>query len=222
MKNKNCKHNISVIILIALFSISSLFLLSGCSDTLEGEVNENIKPVVQFVNIPPEGQQFSRNPEIYWMGTDRDGLIDYYRYHIKDSAAVNALGGPVTYVENLSDAEWIQIDVNQTESDPHTTTVMPLVADTVSPVIIAIGQYVFLQGFDTEGLGSDVVYRLFNRNDNPPETRIFNMAADTPFVNSIFEGGIITGVRIRWEGSDRKDYEDIGLTPPPFDFEWRL
>lgn len=224
MKNNTIKIKqltLVAIQIVLLFSLMIL-LLPGCTDTLQGEKFANQKPVVQFANIPPEGQQFSRNPEIYWYGSDNDGLIDYYRYHIAGEGTVDAAGGPTSYIATVSDADWVQIDVNQTESDPHTTNVIPLVADTNNPVAAAVGQYVFLQGFDMEGLGSDIVYRIFNRNDNPPETRILTINADTPYVNSVFEGGIITGVRLKWEGRDRKDYEDIGLTPPPFDFEWRL
>ena len=77
------KKTILLTMMYAVLVLSvSLFLLGGCTNTLDGELNENIQPIIQFVNIPPEGQLFSRNPEVYWIGTDPDGLIDYYRYHI--------------------------------------------------------------------------------------------------------------------------------------------
>ena len=218
MKNKT-----TVMMILMLFIVTvSMSLFSGCTDTIDGNVNANLKPIVQFVNIPPEGQQFSRNPEILWVGNDPDGLIDYYRYHIAVEEVVNAAGGPVAYSATIADSDWTQIDVVQTESDPHTSNVLPLTADTLNPVANPIGQYVFLQVFDMENLGSDINFRLFNRNDNPPDTRIFDIANQIPYVNSVFSGGIVTGIRLKWEGSDKKDYDDLGITPPPFDFEWKL
>ncbi len=60
MKNKT-----TVMMILMLFIVTvSMSLFSGCTDTIDGNVNANLKPIVQFVNIPPEGQQFSRNPEI--------------------------------------------------------------------------------------------------------------------------------------------------------------
>ncbi len=219
MKNKT---KILTMLFATLIVLVSMFMLSGCSDTVSGDVNANIAPIVQFVNIPPEGQLFSRNPEVHWIGTDPDGLIDYYRYHIIDSVTVEAGGGLEMYKDSLTDDQWIQIDLNQTESDPHTTNTLPLLADTLDPVANPIAQYIFIQAFDLEGKGSLIASRLFSRNDNPPETFIFDIGNDTPFVNSVFEGGIVTGARFKWWGEDRKDYDDIGLTPPPFDYEWKI
>lgn len=266
IKNMN-KKTIFLIMMQSVFIVTvSLFLFSGCTDTIEGEVNENLKPVIQFVNIPPDGQQFSRNPEVYWIGTDPDGLIDFYRYHIAlESEVGTELADVKAYSATISDivfdttywlycdtmvdlgctdstkvtalddydtlhvaiiSDWIQINIDQNISDPHTTNIIPLTADTLNPVSNPIPQYVFLQAFDREGKGSDIKWRLFSRNDNPPETKIFSIGNDTPYVNTNLvddeKAGVITGVRLHWEGSDRKDYDEIGLTPPPFDYEWRL
>ncbi len=218
MKNKT-----TVTMILILFVVTvSMSLFSGCTDTINGDTNTNLKPVVQFVNIPPEGQQFSRNPQIFWMGNDPDGLIDYYRYYIAVKSEVDAAGGPSVYSATIADEDWTQIDISQAESDPHTANVLPLTADTINPIENPIDQYIFLQAFDQENLGSDIMFRLFSRIDNPPETQILDIANSIPFVNSVFEGGVVTGVRLRWRGSDQKDYGDVGLTPPPFDFEWRL
>ncbi|KAA3633934.1 MAG: hypothetical protein DWP97_08115, partial [Calditrichaeota bacterium] len=217
---KKIDRNKSVLLLFFVFV--ALLLIASCTDTLDGEVKGNQKPIVEFVNVPPPGQQFSRNPEIYWVGKDNDGLIDYYRYHVKDSATVGP--DPQAYAEALADNEWVNVNVTQTDPDPQTTNIIPLKADTSNPVLNAVPQYVFLQGFDLEGLGSDFVWRLFNRNNNPPATtiKLANIVTDTPFVNSISNVGVITGVRLVWDADDEKDYENIGLTPPPFDYEWRL
>ena len=199
--------------------VISLLLYVGCTETLKGDKFANQNPIVEFVNIPPDSQPFSRNPEVYWFGTDNDGLIDYYRYHVVRVDDVT--GDPIVYATSLNDTMWTQIDVKQTEADPQTTQIIPLRADELNPVNAYVPQYIFVQAFDNLGAPSQIVYKILFRNDNPPGTRIYNIDGIV-FVNSVLEGGIITGVKLRWEGSDRKDYEDLGLTAPPFDYEWKL
>jgi len=60
-------------IVAAATMVFSVLFMFGCTDTIDGDMNVNQKPIVYFVNIPPDGQQFSRNPEVYWVGLDNDG-----------------------------------------------------------------------------------------------------------------------------------------------------
>lgn len=217
--NKKINVAKNLVLVIALLMTATL-LMSGCTDTLKGELNPNQLPIVEFVNIPPDGQNFSRNAEVHWIGYDRDGQIDYYRYYVAKGSEI--VGTPNEYAGSLNDTMWVYIDVSPTESDPKTTNVIPLTADLNDPVNTFVQQYIFLQAFDLEGGASDIIYKVLNRNDNPPETNIFSIAARVPFVNSVLPGGIITGIKIDWEGSDIRDYEELGLIPPPFEYEWRL
>jgi hypothetical protein len=207
---------------LGLFMISAI-ILSGCTDTLKGDENENIIPLVSFVNIPPEDFSFSHNPEIYWYGTDPDGQIDYYRFAVRTLVAFenSGLSTPVEYAASLHDTMWTYVDVDPSQANPQTAYVVPLTADTLDPVVNFVDQYVFIQAYDNDGDGSLIAVRRFNRNDHPPQTLLWNIS-DTPFVNSPDTGGIITGVRLHWEGSDEVDYDQQGLIPPPFEFEWRL
>lgn len=220
MGYKKIKNIVKKLVLVISVLMMIALLLPGCTDTLKGELNPNQQPIVEFVNIPPDGQNFSRNAEVYWVGYDNDGQIDYYRYYVANESEFT--GTPLEYAQSLDDSEWIYIDVSPTESDPKTTNVIPLTADINDPVNTFVGQYIFLQAFDVEGASSEIVYKLLFRNDNPPETKIMSIASRIPYVNSAQEGGIITGVKIEWEGSDVRDYEEIGLIPPPFEYEWRL
>jgi len=203
---------------LLLIALSALYL-AGCTDTLDGEVYENQKPVVHFANIPPEGGRFSRNETVYWYGTDPDGLIDYYRYYV---AKVSDIGfmAPEDYILKVSDSDWIEIDIDSAQTNPQTENIIPLAADFDDPVNTYVSQWIFLQAFDMEGLGSDIVFRLFSRNDHPPETRILPIPPTSlPFVNGD-SGGVVTGVKLGWSGSDRLDYPEADW--PPFEFEWRL
>ncbi|NOY89080.1 MAG: hypothetical protein GXO93_06800, partial [FCB group bacterium] len=209
-----------VIGIVVILFIFSIVVISGCTDTLKGQMNPNKKPIVSFVNIPPNNSDFSRNPQVYWIGSDIDGLIDYYRYYVTTASQVGS--DPLSFIQTVGDSAWTYIDVDPSASDPQTTNIIPLKANLDDPVNSYVPQYIFLQAFDNDGNASDVAYRILNRNDNPPDTRISYIDTTKPFVNSVFSGGIITGVQINWKGSDRKDYEELGLIPPPFDFQWRL
>jgi hypothetical protein len=221
MRNIISKAKIAVALLATAAAVVSVSLIftGGCTKRLDGEMNPNEKPIVYFVNIPPEGQRFSRNPEIHWVGTDRDGLIAYFRYHVATTAD---LGGadPMDYIASIPNSGWVRLDVDPKGPDPMTSNIVSMSADLTDPVLTYVDQYVFLQAYDEEGLGSDIIYRLFSRNDNPPNTFIFGFRpTDTPFVNSLTPGGIITGVKLRWTGDDPIDYPS---EPPPFEFDWRL
>ena len=204
--------------MIALVPLLGMF--SGCASKLQGDQMQNEPPQVGFINSPPESTNFSRNTVIYWWGTDTDGIIDYFRYHV---APVTQLGTntPDQYIAGLADSNdaWTIVDVDIVNSDPGTEKIIKLSADLSDPVNTFVLQYVFLQAFDEEGEASTIVYRLFGRNDNPPNTIIFSTSANEPFVNAVSPGGIITGVKIQWAGTDFIDYP---ADPPPFDFNYRL
>jgi hypothetical protein len=225
-----------ILVTILVFAIAApmgLILSGGCTNTLDGELNPNQKPIVYFVNIPPGPRevcdtvdnvitcdtiitQFSRNPVIHWVGTDRDGIISSYRYCV---ATVPELGGldPMTFVGGISESEWIELEVDPKGPNPMTTNTISMSADLSDPVRTFVPQYVFLQAFDDQDMGSDIVYRLFSRNDNPPDTDIWPVLR--PSINAETPGGIVTGVGIKYSAEDPIDYPS---DPPPFEFQWRL
>ena len=92
-------------------------------------------------------------------------------------------------------------------------------AEMDDPVMTFVPQYVFVQAYDEEGLGSDIAFRRFLRNDNPPNTRIVGFIEGVPFINSPEPSGPATGIRLRWQGSDVIDYP---TDAPPFEFQWKL
>jgi len=214
----SAKSVVLTVLSVAILVMTLGVFLTGCTDSLDGEVNENQRPLCYFANIPPEGQNFSRNPVVYWYGTDVDGLIDQYRYHIATQTDVGVLA-PEDYIMAVADSDWVYIDVNPSESDPQTQQSVPLIADTANPVLGFVSQWVFLQAYDMEGAGSDITFRLFSRNDNPPTTDILDFSSSNPFVNAPERGGVVTGIRLTWQAEDEIDYP---ADPPPFEFQWRL
>ncbi len=216
---------------LALFLILMLplaiFIFSGCASKLAGEQTANEPPQVGFINSPPESTNFSRNSVIYWWGTDRDGLIAYFRYHVATADEVD----PVTpdqidsltlaaYIATVDTSEWTVVPVDIVGAEPGTEKIIKLSADLDDPVNTYVLQYVFLQAVDEQGAVSKIVWRVFGRNDNPPQTILFNPSdAEQPFVNATTKGGIITGVKMRWSATDPIDYPS---DPPPFEYHYRL
>ena len=202
----------------------SLLFVSGCRSDWQGEATGNVAPIVGFINSPPESTNFSGNSVIYWWGSDPDGIIAYFRYHV---ATVDEIGDPapdsvllMEYIDKVNDTSWTYIDVDVANSQPGTQEIIRLSADLSDPVNTFVRQYVFLQAFDEEGMGSRIASRIFGRNDNPPQTLLFNpLSLDLPFVDAVESGGIITGVKMSWKGEDLIDFPQ---DPPPFEFEYRL
>ena len=211
---------VSAFLLFLLLSVPfSLLFVSGCSSDWQGEETSNIAPTVGFINSPPESTNFSRNSVIYWWGSDPDGIIAFFRYHV---ATFDELGptAPDAYIRTVDDSNWTVLEVDVSNSQPGTQDIITLSADLDDPVNRIVLQYVFLQAFDEEGMGSVIVWRIFGRNDNPPQTLLFNPPAlDLPFVDAEQAGGVITGVKLRWRGEDLIDFPQ---DPPPFEFEYRL
>lgn len=219
------------VILILMIVLTGL-MVGGCTKRLEGETAENIKPLVWFVNVPPEDALSSVNPIINWVGQDKDGLIDFYRYFVaQEGEIVTALGLTpgtrptdtdiktfvTTVISTMADTLWTMLDV--TTTDPKTSNIIPLQADLGDPVNTIVAQVVFVQAFDEEGLASDVAFRRFRRIDNPPSSRIVGLIPNVPFINSVVPQFAATGIRIRWTGDDIADFP---TDPPPFEFEWKL
>ncbi|HVP06453.1 MAG TPA: hypothetical protein VMS71_01325, partial [Candidatus Acidoferrum sp.] len=216
---------VPVLLVLVLVMVYSLIQF-GCTNRISGTQTENKKPVVFFVNVPPESTKVSRNPVISWIGTDADGQVKYFRYLV---VREDSLGGltPAQFaaqrLPNLDSTLWTYLTV--TVDNPMTSNSVKMSADLQNPVNHYYPQYVFLQAFDDKNLGSDIVWRLLLRNDNPPITfinAIVNGADnDTshPFINSVLPGGAITGIRLTWRGSDPIDHPK---DPPPFQFQWKL
>ena len=196
----------------------ALTVSMSCTKTLDGEFTPNQAPIVYFVNIPPEGEQFSRNPVVNWVGTDRDGLITAFYYHV---VTVNEMANlePSQYAEGLVDSDWIIMEIDPRGPDPQTSNVVSMSANLTDPVRSYVDQYVFLKAVDEQGMYSEIIFRLFSRNDNPPTTQIWPVVGGRPSIDSEDStGGAVTGVALKFDADDAIDYS----SPPPFEFQWRL
>ncbi len=134
-----------------------LLIISGCDSfpgNIQGDVNPNQPPIVEFANVPAEGDTFSYAPVIYWKGRDSDGFVEHYLY--ADIIDSSALIDPVYYIDFIPEEAWVM----------DTTTSDTVYLRTETGVIT---EHVFyLKCVDDLGTESQVIYRTFYRSNDPP------------------------------------------------------
>ncbi len=215
-----------------------LLILSGCGKLdRKGTAPINAAPQVYFANIPLKSTYFSVNPKVCWFGTDIDGFITAYQYGVMVTDSVVSRGGLDKVKSELhqipsDSASWVDqtslkniIGVHiLAEPGGHTRNVK-MFAD-MNPEIYT-PQYVFLRAVDNSGDVSEVINRMFSRNNHRPEA-FFDMdsaalAAFTAKGHYCLEETTVTwkGISISWSGLDTADYPDE-RNQPEFDFKWEL
>jgi len=208
-----------LLILLISSLLAGMFILGGCDyldHDIEGPARENVPPIVQFVNIPVETAKFNSDTTIYWYGTDVDGFIVQFRYAVVEEEFV---GDVTSYLNATPDSliPWVELDVDL--DDPQTNARVTMSADINDPVRKYVASYVFLQAVDNMGGKSDIVYRMFFKNNHFPNTSISSRSTSDPYVNTVAKGGILEGISVSWEGEDPIDYPH---DPPPFQYQWRF
>jgi hypothetical protein len=209
-------------------------MLSGCGKLeRKGTVPANSPPTVYFANIPAESTYFSVNPRIYWYGTDVDGFIAAYQFAVMRSDSVVSFGGLAevkSYLRSIpsDSASW----VNQTSlrsligvhvvSEPgghqrNVRTFAEMDPDSFT------AQYILLRGVDNRGGVSEVISRLFYRNNHRPEAFIDADSAFAAKNHYCLEDTTATwkGINISWSGLDTADYPEERYQPD-FQFKWEL
>ncbi|MDX9857099.1 MAG: hypothetical protein RBT76_04875 [candidate division Zixibacteria bacterium] len=202
-------------VLIAITALVLVLAAVGC-DRLTGEKTPNRAPDVYFVNVPPDGHQTSFDPVVYWVGTDIDGTISMYRYIVVREDEMGGTTDPAVYAQtvlpNRPESDWTYLDVPP--EDPQTTNIIPMSANLNDPISSYVGQYVFLQAFDDMGAHSPIIWKLFLRNDNPPNTNI--SITDQVYINAAEPAGAITGVRFSISSEDPDEADSL------FEFQWKV
>ena len=218
----------------------STLLFYHCSK-ITGNRPANTPPEIAFANIPPDSTTVTSKPTVYWFGKDIDGYVAEYQYVVATASQIAVLGltadGFANILRNFGGFNWvascslwadslevlgelrIQGIVLATERGKgQTNAQIQLFASSDSTVFIP--QYIFLRAVDNLGLQSDSTrYRLFSRNNHPPNTRIegFNTAEvhySLPETTATWKG-----IRIDWSGSDSSDYPRV---QPEFEYHLEL
>jgi hypothetical protein len=220
-----------------------VLILSGCGKLeRKGTPPANTPPKVYFSDIPPDGYKFSINPRIYWFGTDVDGFIAAYQYAVMRKDSVERYGGgnlDTGLVKLKNDLRVIPPDsaswVNQTTlkdmfgahvvSEPGGNQRNIRMFAEMNPEIYT-PQYIFLRAVDNGGAVSEVISRMYSRNNHRPQALIdMDSATQAAFVakwHYCLKETTATwkGIFIPWKGLDTADY-DI-RNQPAFQFKWEL
>ncbi len=196
-----------------------LAVLTGCGPDRSGVAALNKPPQVFIVNTPPDGAQFSRNPDLNWYATDIDGFIASFRYAVvlDSNLRINGQRVPVdVFVDQATDEQfnWTALKVDL--DHPQSTATVRLYANIDFPVDSFVTQYFFIQAQDDAGAKSDIVWRRYSRNNHYPNT---HQRADAVYINAKDSNSVAPGIHLVWDGADSTDW---GRAKPPLEYEWRL
>lgn len=207
------------VFLAALLVVAALFGCSSLEPKRSGTAVANQPPEMFIVNIPPDGAQFSRNPELRWYATDKDGFISFFRYAVVVESLMVVDGHPASpeeFIANAGDQQfgWDTLRVNL--DNPQSTATVRLYANIDFPVDSFVNQYFFIQAQDDKGAKSDIKFRRYSRNNHYPNTKF---RAGLYYINAKDASSPAPGIDLSWQGFDSTDW---GRAEPPLEYEWRL
>lgn len=207
------------VFLAALLVVAAMFGCSSLEPKRSGTAVQNQPPEMFIVNIPPDGAQFSRNPELRWYATDKDGFIDFFRYAVVVESLMVVNGHPASpeeFIANATDQQfgWDTLRVNL--DNPQSTATVRLYANVDFPVDSFVNQYFFIQAQDDKGAKSEIKYRRYSRNNHYPNTKF---RPGLFYINAKDASSPAPGIDVNWQGFDSTDW---GRAEPPLEYEWRL
>jgi len=208
-----------VAFLVVLLFVAAFLGCSSLEPSRSGTAISNQAPEMFIVNIPPDGAQFSRNPELRWYATDKDGFIDFFRYAVVVESLMVINGNPVSpeaFAENATDAQFGWDTLRVSLDNPQSTATIRLYANIDFPVDSFVDQYFFIQAQDDKGAKSLIKFRQYSRNNHYPNTRF---RAGLYYINAKDASSPAPGINVSWQGFDSTDW---GRATPPLEYEWRL
>lgn len=213
----------TITLLLTALAVVMVFVWS-CSKKITGEEPPVSPPVVQIVNIPPNDSHFTTNPVIYWYGTDVDGYIVSYEYLVEredtltqHGVDVNDSSALVTYAASLQTG-WTVVLVNQSEGNPTKQTIRLYAGQDPTDTV---AQVFFVRAVDDDSLRSNIDFRVYTRNNHPPDTKVELGGSDAVYWDLPDTLGRYKGIEIRWEGSDKIDYPS-DIDKPTFEYYFQL
>jgi len=176
-----------------LVSISLLLVFSGCEHKKDVPI-PNERPTVKVSGGPPNGGTANYTIPIYWFGSDRDGVVDYFLYAIDDTSS------------------WTETTFFQGS--------FLFTADTAR----ASGEFgqwhtFYIKSVDNEGLMSFPDFLTFDARTVAPVTQIRSPVCDPTQRLCMGALPLGTSVKVIWDGTD-PDSRDP--SQEPVGYTWRL
>ncbi|MBU1936516.1 hypothetical protein KKG05_03890, partial [bacterium] len=208
----------------------------GC-DRMNGTLNVNQPPNVEFVNIPPDSSLFNYAPTVVWYGNDPDGLVEYFSwYDDTTQAALQAYDDDnlANYVVNIPDDAWVN-----TVATSQKIYLLTEAGDTTQHIF-------FVRCTDNEGAKSLVKARSFFRSNEAPNHPTVSVlpvedffegidmiedkgyqdtlvTTDAGYQDTLLMGNALTqtygGLQILWTGDDP---DDRALSIIPLEFSYLI
>ncbi|HEX9916864.1 MAG TPA: hypothetical protein VGB16_03925 [candidate division Zixibacteria bacterium] len=234
--------------LVGLAFLVGLMLLS-CDAGRKGKERQNRPPTVKFSNVPPDSAAFSFNPEVSWYALDIDGYVIKYQYAVIIGDSLHVVGklwnggGTLTAADSacsvlvrIPPEAWVDSlrHIDSTIVPDNIDKFISAVDTTVSIVKVqlfarenpndTITQHLFVRAIDNDNAVSNVIHRMFSRNNHKPKASIsyipFRSGTDVKSVYCLPETTQTwKGIKLTWDGSDSDDYKG---TQPDFVFKWEL
>jgi hypothetical protein len=187
--------------------------------------------------VPPESTTFSITPTVYWNAIDVDGYITKYQYAVIIGSSVSNVDSTCNALKGIPPSIWVD-SLQSIDPDVKFISAKETESSIVKVQLFAAGQseadtirqYLFVRAVDDDNAVSNVIHRMFSRNNHRPKAHI-NYA---PFY-TYNASGVVTsmtiyyslpettytwrGIKIAWEGSDSQDYK---VAQPNFLYKWEL
>lgn len=205
---------------LVIFIGIALFSLNGCgtfTGDIDGEIDINLSPEVEFANIPADGDTFSFAPVVYWKGRDADGFVEKFMY--ADIVDPTAIANPLYFIDFIPEDAWVE-----TEATSDTVFLLTESGEITKHIF-------YLKCIDDLGEESEVIYRTFNRSNHAPNVPEIKWwaSADEEFANEIFLEDTLytldkiteswTGLGFAWKSSDPDDRD---LFTIPLEYKYYL
>jgi len=228
-----------IIGLVELTLLAGLVLLS-CDAGIKGKERQNRRPVISFSNIPVDSCVFSATPEVSWYALDIDGYIIKYQYAVVIADSISHLWGdvngacsalvrisPEAWLDSLKSLDLKGAFISAVDTTTSVVKVQLFAGDTPNDTI---AQHLFVRAIDDDSAISNIIHRMFSRNNHKPKAHI-NYTSFFYYDTLGKATGVQTkyclpettetwkGIKITWEGSDSDDYRG---TQPDFLYKWEL
>ncbi len=197
----------------------SLFLYSCTPDKLTGNLVSNVKPTINFTNLPINDSVYSYNATIYWYSEDEDGQVMSYYYMVM---LEDSIDGEVdsAFIANVVDT----ISLDRWVSTEETEVTIQMYASEDTSVVLH--QYIFVKCRDDDGAFSPTIYYSLFRKNHVPETYLTTLPGvnlDSSYVLPVWSladtNSLWSGLKVVWSGDDTLDFPEGA---PALEYEWKL
>jgi len=185
--------------------------LGGCTSSgPEGDVAENLAPVVWLSSAPPEGTTEKYTIHLYWGGWDPDGLISHFEYSVTNNA-----GGLFQPADTTGPDKWHRVYANDSTFSFSADSLVET-NPTTQRAEFQRSHTFFIRAVDERGKASiEPAHRSFTARTLSPTVSI-----QVPVRNNLNAAIVPPITTFRWKAVDYI-FNEVS-TQPPDSVQWAL